>query len=199
MWDLIVSVPDHCLSFYLARRSSNNLCIFDQRIFTPAPALTSHSPICKIIFSDGSRFIALSFSLSWCVWTPLKVFTLTRLPRRSVLMPFKVSDPTCLGSGWDFCDVSVLANFAKLLVASYLKMQSRLDFQTWCCLEVTLLFVCGCGLSPLAFWDNLQRFSALVDDLLILNAQRTRLTLRFFGCLVRRSLNSIQFSLCLCY
>ena len=33
---------------------------------------------------------------------------------------------------------------------------------------LTLLFVCGGGLSPLAFWDNLLRFSAVVDDLLLL-------------------------------
>ena len=71
----------------LGRRSSNNLCIFDQRVFTLTPELISHSPTCKIIFSYGSSFIALSFSLSWCVWTPLKVFTLTWLLRRSVLIP----------------------------------------------------------------------------------------------------------------
>ena len=32
---------------------------------------------------------------------------------------------------------------------------------------LTLLFVCGGGLSPLAFWDNLLRCSALVDDVLL--------------------------------
>ena len=32
----------------------------------------------------------------------------------------------------------------------------------------TRLFVCGGGLSPLAFWDNLLRFSALVVDFLLL-------------------------------
>ena len=54
---------------------------------------------------------------------------------------------------------------------------------------LTLLFVCGGGLSPLAFWDNLLQFSALVDDFLLLgmtclflNPQRTRFTFRFFGC-----------------
>ena len=26
MWDLIVSVPDHCLSFYFIIMSANNMC-----------------------------------------------------------------------------------------------------------------------------------------------------------------------------
>ena len=31
MWDLIVSVPDHCLSFYLKNAQLSNFRIFDEK------------------------------------------------------------------------------------------------------------------------------------------------------------------------
>ena len=73
-----------------------------------------------------------------------------------MLMPFKVSDPTSrvrlgllrrFGFGEFGCELpedAVATRFPVLVLFRGL----------------TLPFVCGGGLSPLAFWDNLLRFSS---------------------------------------
>ena len=56
MWDLIVSVPDHCLSFYFACNQYSHI-ILDKFVFRPHLSILSYSPLSAGKCGHDSTFI----------------------------------------------------------------------------------------------------------------------------------------------